>query len=126
MKKLFSVMFAIALSMVLSSCNNNDRVIDRYEQAINEGNYEEATSILYEIDEASLTREQYMRIMNISTGGAASKLLETMLKGMHLIGSALSEEIDESDIDSYMSEYESTMKDAFAPLMDEDDEDFEY
>ena len=114
MRKIILVFSVLLMSLVSVSCNNNDRIIDRYEEAINEGRYDDATSILYEIDEESLTNEQYMRIMDISTGGAASKMTQDLLKTMHEAGSAFSDEMTEERIDKYNEANEKVMEEALS------------
>lgn len=114
MKKIVFVFSVLMMSLLAVSCNNNDRIIDRYEEAINEGRYDDATSILYEIDEESLTKEQYMRILDISTGGAASKMTSTFWKSMHEMGGAMNEELTDERIDKYMEANEKVMEEALS------------
>ena len=114
MRKIIFVFCVLLMSLVSVSCKNNDKIIDRYEEAINEGRYDDATSILYEIDEESLTKEQYMRILDISTGGAASKMTGTLLKSMHELGSAMNEELTDERIDQYLDANEQVMEEALS------------
>ncbi len=114
MRKIIFVFCVLLMSLVSVSCKNNDRIIDRYEEAINEGRYDDATSILYEIDEESLTKEQYMRILDISTRGAASKMNGTLLKSMHEMGSAMNEELTDERIDQYLDANEKVMEEALS------------
>ncbi len=126
MKKIIFVFSVLLLSLVSVSCKNNDRIIDRYEEAINEGRYDDATSILYEIDEESLTKEQYMRILDISTGGAASKMTGTLLKSMHEMGSAMNEELTDERIDQYLDANEKVMEEALSAYDEAMEEVVEY
>lgn len=114
MKRIVFIFSVLMMSFLAVSCNNNDRIIDRYEEAINEGRYDDATSILYEIDEESLTKEQYMRILDISTGGAASKMTSTFLKSMHEMGGAMNEELTDERIDKYMEANDKVIEEALS------------
>lgn len=122
MKKTAFLFCILLASLAFVSCKNNDRIIDKYEAAINEGRYEDAATILGEIDEDRLTQEQSIRILDISTGGAASKMSGTLLEGMHRAGSAFNEELTDERADKYMDANEKMLDEAFSTydeVMDE-------
>ncbi len=100
-KSLLIIGMALVAAMACS-CNHNDKMIDRYERAIAKGEYEDAMEILDHIDEDKLTREQSLRILNISTDGAASAYSAMMLKAIRGMGGAMNQVMSSDEMEELM------------------------
>jgi len=106
MKRSLSFIGIILVALLVCACNKNDKLIDQYEQAIKEGNYNEATTILNKIDDEKLTDEQSMRILDITTGGAASTYSAMMLKAMHSMGGSMNKVLNSEAVDELLDAQE--------------------
>lgn len=102
MKNRFVIILTFLACTILCSCNNSDIIIDQYEHAIQEGDYDEAAELLYQLDEDDLTEEQQMRIAEITMGYPAKSLTSSYLKMIHE---------SSSEIDEMMSETEELVTD---------------
>ena len=84
---------ASLLMMLIMGCSNNERLIDKYEAAMEIGDYEEARELLNKIDEDKLTADQTARILKISSGGSA--LADMLIQCGQELGDAIDRNITE-------------------------------
>lgn len=98
----FKTFFAIAtMAMLLSSCGGStNRLIDKYETAMQAGDYERATEYYNKLAERRLTDEQAMRVANITTGGGVSKMQEMYLRTARKVGEIMTEERMDKTVDA--------------------------
>lgn len=109
MKNRFVIILTFLACTILCSCNNSDIIIDQYEHAIQEGDYDEAAELLYQLDEDDLTEEQQMRIAEITMGYPAKSLTSSYLKMIHESSSEIDEMMSEAEdeIDSFFDDAEN-------------------
>ncbi len=66
MKKGHLLIAALAVSFMLTSCNNADSLLNRYEKAVKNHKYEKAIKLAGKLDKLELTSEQEERYYDIT------------------------------------------------------------
>lgn len=116
-RKIYFIGIAL-MAMMAVACNSNDKMIDQYEEAINKGHYNEALTILNKLNSKKLTDEQSMRLLDISTGGAASTFSEKMLKASHQMGGTMNKMMKDERTDELIDASDEFVEDSYEELLD--------
>lgn len=119
MKRTIYIIGIVVMAMMAVACNRNDKLIDQYEEALNKGHYREAVTILNKLNSKKLTDEQSMRLLDISTGGAASTFSEKMLKASHQAGGAVNKLMNDDRTDELIDASDDFIEDTYEELLDD-------
>ena len=87
--------------MLFSACGlGTNRLIDKYEMAMQAGDYDRAVEYYNKLADRRLTDEQAMRVANITTNGGIMKLQKMYLRGARKVGELMSDERVEKTMDA--------------------------
>ena len=96
------IFFAIiTVALLMTSCGEStNSLIDKYEAAMQAGDYDRAAEYYDKLSDRKLTDEQAMRISNITTREEVSKIRELYLRTARKAGEIMSEERMDKTVDA--------------------------
>lgn len=100
--KSLKIFIVLVMAILLSGCGwGTNRLIDKYEIAIQAGDYDRAVEYYNKLANRRLTDEQAMRVANITTNGGVNKIQKMYLRGARKVGECFSDERVEKTMDAY-------------------------